>query len=91
MVFKLIIFVISIVDFLFLARNKDEGDSVRVMNQHTSNRVLIKGLKKRVVDIAFESFKSNRLACVDSAGNLHMYEISEGSSAVKYLFNNIKP
>ncbi|XP_066936183.1 enhancer of mRNA-decapping protein 4-like isoform X2 [Clytia hemisphaerica] len=67
--------------YIIQARTKEEADSVRVMNQHTSSRTLIKGFNKRVVDISFESFRSNRLACVDSTGTLHVYEISDGGAS----------
>ena len=72
--------------YFFEAKSADDNDTVRVINQHTSERVLLKGFKKRVVDISFESLKSNRIACVDSEGTLYVYEISNGKNKVEYPF-----
>jgi len=56
---------------------------VRVINHHTSDRVLLRGFKKKISDIGFESFKSNRLACVDTEGTVYLYDIFENDSTVK--------
>lgn len=58
-------------------------DHVRVINHHTSSRVLLRGFKKCVEDVNFESFKSNQLACVDSEGTLFVFDIFETEGNVK--------
>ena len=67
--------------------NADE--TVRVVNYHTSHRHLLRGFKRKVEDIAFESFKSNRLACIDSEGTVFVFNIYESGEDVKYLFNDL--
>ena len=70
--------------YLFTAKKND--DHVRVINLHTSMRVLLRGFKKKVVDLCFEALSSNLLACVDLEGTLFIFEIFEEDGNVKYLF-----
>lgn len=70
----------------YLLAKGSADDHVRVINHHTSSRVLLRGFKKCVEDVNFESFKSNQLACVDSEGTLFVFDIFETEGNVKYLF-----
>ena len=72
--------------FFHLAKGNPD-DHIRVINRHTSSRVLLRGLKKKVVDISFESYKSNQLACLDSEGTLCIFHIFETEENVKYPFH----
>ena len=72
--------------FLVIPGKGDKEDHVRVINYQTSTRLLLRGPKKKVVDICFESFNSNQLACVDSEGTLHVFKILEKDGIIKYLF-----
>lgn len=73
--------------FDFTVRDSQRDDTVRVINQSTSGRVLLKGFRQKVQDIAFESLQSDKLACVDSFGTLYVFQIFDGEDeTVKYPF-----
>ena len=77
-----------LISLCFLVKpNADE--TVRVVNYHTSHRHLLRGFKRKVEDIVFESFKSNRLACIDSEGTVFVFNIYESGEDIKYLFNYV--
>ncbi|XP_063903240.1 enhancer of mRNA-decapping protein 4 [Zophobas morio] len=62
-----------------------DGGMVRVTNQETSERALIKNLKNDVKDIAFAfSRQQIILGCIDDEGNVLVYEIIDEPSAIKY-------
>lgn len=72
-----------------LKRNKeDKGDQIRIINHQTSTRQLVHGPKKEIIDICFESVKSNFLGVVDSEGTLFVFDVDEKNPG-KILVNLI--
>jgi enhancer of mRNA-decapping protein 4 len=64
-----------------------DGGMVRVTNQETSERALIKNLKNDVKDLSFAfSRQQIILGCIDDEGNVLIYEIIDEPSAIKYPF-----
>ncbi|RZC35823.1 enhancer of mRNA-decapping protein 4, partial [Asbolus verrucosus] len=64
-----------------------EGGMVRVTNQETSERALIKNLKNDVKDISFAfSRQQIILGCIDDEGNVLIYEIIDEPSAIKIIW-----
>jgi enhancer of mRNA-decapping protein 4 len=62
-----------------------DGGMVRVTNQETSERALIKNLKNDVKDLSFAfSRQQIILGCIDDEGNVLIYEIIDEPSAIKY-------
>lgn len=61
---------------------------IRVCNLETDVRALIKNLKDDVRDISFAVSKQEIiLGCVDSEGNVLIYQIHDQPSEIKYPFN----
>lgn len=64
-----------------------DGGMVRVTNQETNNRTLIKNLKEDIKDLAFAfSREEVLLGCVDSEGNILVYQIEDSPSDISYPF-----
>lgn len=58
---------------------------VRVTNQETNQRALIKNLKEDIKDLAFAySRESIILGCVDNEGNILVYEIEDTPHAISF-------
>ncbi|CAH2324898.1 enhancer of mRNA-decapping 4 isoform X1 [Pelobates cultripes] len=49
---------------------------VRVLSVTTAERILLKGIKGTVSDLAFAHLNSNQLACLDEAGNLFVWRLT---------------
>ena len=71
---------------IFLVKTSRD-EHVRVINHHTSSRVLLKGFDGKVTDIRFGGPEENHLACMDTAGNLRVFLLAEDDSILKYPFN----
>eukprot|EP00794_Sanderia_malayensis_P018597 gene18597-20463_t len=63
--------------------NRDEH--IRVINHHTSSRVLLKGFDGKVTDLEFGGPQENHLACLDVKGNLRIYHLYEENDLVNHL------
>ncbi|XP_056638330.1 enhancer of mRNA-decapping protein 4 isoform X1 [Diorhabda sublineata] len=62
-----------------------DGGMVRVTNQETGHRALIKNLKDDIKDISFAfSREEIILGCVDSEGNILVYQIDDKPLAITY-------
>ncbi|XP_008200206.1 enhancer of mRNA-decapping protein 4 isoform X2 [Tribolium castaneum] len=62
-----------------------DGGMIRVTNQETNERALIKNLKNDVKDLSFAfSRQQIILGCIDDEGNVFIYEIIDEPSAIKY-------
>lgn len=58
---------------------------VRVTNQETNQRALIKNLKEDIKDLAFAySREAIILGCVDNEGNILVYEIDDTPHSISY-------
>ncbi|XP_065174408.1 enhancer of mRNA-decapping protein 4-like [Sycon ciliatum] len=68
--------------FAYAVRGKN-GYMVRVINQRTSTRTLLKGLLAPVADVAFAHASSNLIGCVDSGGNLFIWELSDAEDDIQ--------
>ncbi|CAG9860340.1 unnamed protein product [Phyllotreta striolata] len=68
----------------FGMKGKD-GGMVRITNQETNNRCLIKNLKEDIKDLAF-AFTSKEiiLGCVDSEGNILVYQINDTPHSISF-------
>uniref|UniRef100_S4RWJ9 Enhancer of mRNA-decapping protein 4 n=1 Tax=Petromyzon marinus TaxID=7757 RepID=S4RWJ9_PETMA len=67
---------------------------VRVLHAPTAERTLLKGFTGAVTDLAFAHLGSSRLACVDEAGNLFVWQFSQdscGKIATKQLLQAMRP
>lgn len=53
------------------------GYVLRLIQQETNNRALLKGFVGAIVDVAFCHSKSNLLACVDQGGNLYIWDLDK--------------
>lgn len=60
---------------------------VRVTNQETNNRALIKNLKEDIKDVSFAYSRDDIvLGCVDSEGNILIYQIEDTPLSISYPF-----
>ncbi|XP_039619016.1 enhancer of mRNA-decapping protein 4 [Polypterus senegalus] len=55
---------------------------VRVLNVSISERTLLKGFTGGVTDLAFAHLSSNHLACLDEAGNLFVWQLTEENGKI---------
>ncbi|KAJ8980296.1 hypothetical protein NQ317_005216 [Molorchus minor] len=62
-----------------------DGGMLRVTNQETNHRTLIKNLKEDIKDLAF-AYSRNMimLGCVDNEGNILVYEIEDSPNSISY-------
>ncbi|XP_045470559.1 enhancer of mRNA-decapping protein 4 [Harmonia axyridis] len=68
----------------FAMKGKD-GGMVRVVNQETNQRALIKNLKTDVRDVSFAFLKEEIiLGCVDDVANIFIYKIEDSLHFIKY-------
>ena len=51
------------------------GYVLRLIQQETNNRALLKAFVGAVVDVAFWHANSNLLACVDQGGNVYVWDL----------------
>ncbi|MGH0146022.1 UNVERIFIED_CONTAM: hypothetical protein FKN15_007624 [Acipenser sinensis] len=56
---------------------------IRVLNVGTAERTLLKGFTGGVTDLAFAHLNSNQLACVDEAGNLFVWQLTEENGKIQ--------
>ncbi|XP_033897070.3 enhancer of mRNA-decapping protein 4-like isoform X4 [Acipenser ruthenus] len=56
---------------------------IRVLNIGTAERTLLKGFTGGVTDLAFAHLNSNQLACVDEAGNLFVWQLTEENGKIQ--------
>lgn len=62
-----------------------DGGMVRVTNQETNHRALIKNLKEDIKDLSFAySRESIILGCVDNEGNILVYEIEDTPHSISF-------
>lgn len=62
-----------------------DGGMVRVTNQETNQRALIKNLKEDIKDLAFSFSKEDIiLGCVDQEGNILVYQIEDTPHSITY-------
>ena len=59
------------------------GYVLRLIQQETNSRVLLKGFVGAVVDVAFCHVDSNLLACIDQGGNLYIWDLDKTSEETK--------
>ncbi|CAH1995790.1 unnamed protein product [Acanthoscelides obtectus] len=68
----------------YCMKGKD-GGMVRITNQETGVRTLIKNLKEDIKDLAFAfSREEIILGCVDSEGNILVYQIEDGPHSITF-------
>ncbi|XP_072391528.1 enhancer of mRNA-decapping protein 4 isoform X1 [Diabrotica undecimpunctata] len=68
----------------YAMKGKD-GGMVRVTNQETGTRALIKNFKDDIKDIAFAYLRDEIiLGCVDSEGNVLVYKITDETKSISY-------
>ena len=65
------------------------GYVIRIINQLSTNRGLLKGFTGSITDVTFAHATSDYLAAIDQGGNLYVWKLEEKSIEVKYppLFN----
>ncbi|XP_041077715.1 enhancer of mRNA-decapping protein 4 isoform X2 [Polyodon spathula] len=56
---------------------------IRVLNIGTAERTLLKGFTGGVTDLAFAHLNSNQLACVDEAGSLFVWQLTEENGKIQ--------
>uniref|UniRef100_A0A8C5N2P6 Enhancer of mRNA-decapping protein 4 n=1 Tax=Leptobrachium leishanense TaxID=445787 RepID=A0A8C5N2P6_9ANUR len=56
---------------------------VRVLSITTAERILLKGMKGGVTDLAFAHLNSNQLACLDEAGSLFVWRLTMESGKLQ--------
>ncbi|XP_041124346.1 enhancer of mRNA-decapping protein 4-like [Polyodon spathula] len=56
---------------------------IRVLNVGTAERTLLKGFTGGVTDLAFAHLNSNQLACVDEAGSLFVWQLTEENGKIQ--------
>lgn len=59
------------------------GYVLRLIEQGTNGRTLLKGFVGAIVDVAFCHANSNLLACVDEGGNLHVWDLDKSKDEAK--------
>ena len=59
------------------------GYVLRVIQQDTNNRALLKGFVGAIQDVAFAHANSNLLACTDQGGNLHVWDLDKANDFSK--------
>ena len=60
------------------------GYVIRIINQLSTNRGLLKGFTGAITDVTFAHASSNYLAAIDQGGNLYVWKLEEKSVEVKY-------
>ena len=57
---------------------------VRILNRKTVQKALIKGFTGSIEDMSFAHYNSDQLACIDSAGDVFIWTISEDDDKIRY-------
>ena len=73
--------------FLFAITAKT-GYVLRILNRKTVQKALIKGFTGCIEDVSFCHNKSDQLACIDAAGEVFVWTISENDNKIEYPFRN---
>ena len=60
------------------------GYVIRIINQLSTNRGLLKGFTGSITDVTFAHATSDYLAAIDQGGNLYVWKLEEKSMEVKY-------
>ena len=60
------------------------GYVIRIINQLSTNRGLLKGFTGAITDVTFAHTSSDYLAAIDQGGNLYVWKLQENSVEVKY-------
>ena len=60
------------------------GFMLRILNRETVQKTLIKGFTGSIEDVAFAHYNSDHLACIDAAGDVFIWTISENDDKIKY-------
>lgn len=60
------------------------GFLLRILNRKTVQKALIKGFTGDIEDVSFAHYTSDLLACIDSAGDIFVWTISEEDDNIKY-------
>ena len=77
--------------YLSYALEGKNGHVLRLIQQKTNNRSLLKGFVGAIVDVAFFHANSNLLACMDEGGNLYIWDLdkSKEDTKVQTLVNSV--
>ena len=51
------------------------GYVIRLIQNESNNRVLLKGFVGAILDVSFAHANSNLLSCVDEGGNVHIWDL----------------
>ena len=62
---------------------------MRILDRKTVQKALIKGFTGSIEDISFAHYDSDHLACIDSAGDIFIWQISEDNDKIKYPLENL--
>lgn len=57
---------------------------LRILNRVTVQKALIKDFTGSIEDMSFAHYNSDQLACIDSAGDVFVWTISENNDKIKY-------
>ena len=66
------------------------GYVLRILNRKTVAKTLIKGFTESIEDVSFAHYNSDQLACIDAAGDVFIWTISEDNDNIKYPYKNEK-
>ena len=69
------------ISYIALGRS---GYVIRIINQLSTNRGLLKGFTGSITDVTFAHASSDYLAAIDQGGNLYVWKLEETSMEVKY-------
>lgn len=58
---------------------------IRVLRLDSTERTLLKGFTGAVTDLAFAHLDSTLLGCVDEAGNMFIWQLTNQNSKIQYL------
>lgn len=70
-----------VMSYIAVGRN---GYVIRIINQLSTNRGLLKGFTGAITDVTFAHVSSNYLAAIDQGGNIYVWKLEEKSMEVKY-------
>ena len=59
------------------------GHVLRLIQQETNNRALLKGFVGAILDVSFAHANSNLLACVDQGGNVYIWDLDRTQDVSK--------
>jgi WD40 repeat protein len=75
---------INLLNMMFNVVLGKSGFCVRILNKKTVKKALIKGFTGSIEDLSFAYYNSDHLACIDSAGDVFIWQISEDNDKIKY-------